>query len=81
MAICVRLKSLTLLRKWVMTMLVKQVFPLLFPISKFPPEKAEILAATEKEIDKTERMFRRGLMSEDERYRKVIELWARLLMM
>ena len=44
---------------------------------KIPPEKAEILAATEKEIDKTERMFRRGLMSEDERYRKVIELWGK----
>lgn len=44
---------------------------------KIPPEKAEILAATEKEIDKTERMFRRGLMSEDERYRKVIELWSK----
>ncbi len=44
---------------------------------KIPPEKAEILAATEKEIDKTERMFRRGLMSDDERYRKVIELWSK----
>ena len=30
-----------------------------------------------RDSDKTERMFRRGLMSEDERYRKVIELWSK----
>ena len=34
------------------------------------------MADAEKQIDKTERMFRRGLMSEDERYRKVIEIWS-----
>ncbi len=43
---------------------------------KIPKEKQEILADAEKQIDKTERMFRRGLMSEDERYRKVIEIWS-----
>ena len=42
---------------------------------KIPAEKQAILDATEKEVDKAERMFRRGLMSNDERYRKVIELW------
>src|SRR5581483_5723849 len=42
-----------------------------------PSEKAEILAQTEKEIDDVERMYRRGVMTEDERYRKVIELWTR----
>ena len=42
---------------------------------KIPAEKQAILDATEKEVDKAERMFRRGLMSDDERYRKVIELW------
>ncbi len=42
---------------------------------KIPGEKATILEATEKEVDKVERLFRRGLMSDDERYRKVIELW------
>ncbi len=42
---------------------------------KIPGEKAIILEATEKEVDKVERLFRRGLMSDDERYRKVIELW------
>ena len=43
---------------------------------KIPKEKQQILADAEKQIDKTERMFRRGLMSEDERYRKVIEIWS-----
>ena len=42
-----------------------------------PKEKAEILARTEKEVDEVERMYRRGVMTEDERYRKVIELWGR----
>ena len=42
---------------------------------KIPAEKQQILDATEKEVDKVERLFRRGLMSPDERYRKVIELW------
>ncbi len=43
---------------------------------QIPAEKAEILEATEKEVDKVERLFRRGLMSEDERYRKVVALWT-----
>jgi DNA-directed RNA polymerase subunit beta' len=42
-----------------------------------PEQKAAILAQTEKEIDDVERMYRRGVMTEDERYRKVIELWTR----
>jgi DNA-directed RNA polymerase subunit beta' len=42
-----------------------------------PVSKAEILARTEKEVDEVERMYRRGVMTEDERYRKVIELWTR----
>ena len=32
-------------------------------------------AATEKEVADVERMYRRGVMTDDERYRKVIELW------
>ena len=44
---------------------------------KIPAEKAEILEATEREVDKTERLFRRGLMSDEERYRKVISLWEK----
>ncbi len=42
---------------------------------KIPAEKHDILEATEREVDKAEKMFRRGLMNEDERYNKVIKLW------
>lgn len=42
---------------------------------RIPAEKGQILEATEKEVDKIERLFRRGLMSPDERHRKVIDLW------
>ena len=42
---------------------------------QIPAEKEVILEATEHEVDKVERLFRRGLMSDDERYRKVIDLW------
>lgn len=40
-----------------------------------PERKGEILAAADLEVEKTERQFRRGLLSEEERYRKVIKLW------
>ncbi|MBQ4154318.1 MAG: DNA-directed RNA polymerase subunit beta' [Clostridia bacterium] len=40
-----------------------------------PPAKAEILAAAEKKIDKCTELFKRGLLSDDERSRKVIEIW------
>lgn len=43
---------------------------------KIPERKKEILDAAEVEVNKTENAFRRGLMSEDERYRKVIKLWS-----
>ena len=42
---------------------------------KIPAEKQAILDATEKEVDKAERMFRRGLMSDEERHKKVCSLW------
>jgi DNA-directed RNA polymerase subunit beta' len=42
---------------------------------KIPKEKASILAAAEKQVDKVETIFNRGLMSDDERYRKVIAIW------
>ncbi len=44
---------------------------------KIPPEKAIILADAEKLVDKTERMFKRGLMSGEERHRKVIDIWTK----
>ena len=42
---------------------------------KIPKEKAEILAAAEKQVGKVEHLFSRGMMTEDERYRKVIDIW------
>ncbi len=42
-----------------------------------PPSKAEILERTQREVNEVERMYRRGVMTEDERYRKVVELWTR----
>ncbi len=41
-----------------------------------PPEKKEILAATEKVVNRVERDYNRGLITEDERYKKVIKLWS-----
>ncbi|MBQ6579320.1 MAG: DNA-directed RNA polymerase subunit beta', partial [Oscillospiraceae bacterium] len=40
-----------------------------------PPQKAEILANAEKKIDTITKQYRRGLMSDEERYKKVIETW------
>jgi DNA-directed RNA polymerase subunit beta' len=43
---------------------------------KVPERKKEILDEAENEVDRTEQAFRRGLLSEEERYRKVIKLWG-----
>ena len=40
-----------------------------------PPAKKEILGNAEKEIDVITRNYRRGLISDDERSRQVIEIW------
>ncbi len=40
-----------------------------------PPEKKEILADAESRIDSITRNYRRGLISDDERSRHVIEIW------
>ena len=42
-----------------------------------PEKKGEILAVSEKEVEKTEQQFRRGLITEEERYDRVIKLWTR----
>lgn len=41
-----------------------------------PEKKGEILAAAEKEVEKIEQQFRRGLVTEEERYGRVIKLWT-----
>ena len=40
-----------------------------------PPEKKDLITEAENKVDNITRMFNRGLMSDDERYRKVIETW------
>jgi DNA-directed RNA polymerase subunit beta' len=42
-----------------------------------PESKWETIHSTEKEVADVERMYRRGVMTDDERYRKVIELWQK----
>ena len=40
-----------------------------------PPKKKDIIAATKKKVDRVEKQFRQGLLSEEERYQKVVALW------
>ena len=42
-----------------------------------PEIKASILARTTKEVEQAERQYRRGLITEDEQYNRVVELWTR----
>jgi DNA-directed RNA polymerase subunit beta' len=42
-----------------------------------PQAKYELLRATDETIDKIEKMYRRGFISEDERYERVIEKWTK----
>ncbi len=42
---------------------------------KVPKEKKEILAAAEKEIEKVRKQYRRGLITEEERYKAVVTIW------
>ena len=42
-----------------------------------PPQKKELIAAAESEIDRVTTSFRRGLISDDERYRNVLKIWDR----
>ena len=44
---------------------------------KIPEAKKEILADTEKLVDRIDKQYRRGLITEDERYKKTIDLWTK----
>lgn len=44
---------------------------------KIPDEKKGILAQTETHVDTIDKQYRRGLITEDERYKKTIELWTK----
>ncbi|MDD6489855.1 MAG: DNA-directed RNA polymerase subunit beta' [Clostridia bacterium] len=43
--------------------------------AEIPPQKKEIIARAENEVDKVSKMYRRGFMSNQERYEKVIKIW------
>ncbi len=42
---------------------------------KVPDRKAELLGGAEERVDKFEKSYRRGLISDEERYERVIEIW------
>jgi len=42
-----------------------------------PESKKEILANAEKEVEKVLRQYRRGLITEEERYNRVISIWSK----
>ena len=43
---------------------------------RVPEMKAEVIERTSDEVEKAERQYRRGLITEDEKYNKVVELWT-----
>ncbi|WP_425059804.1 DNA-directed RNA polymerase subunit beta' [Sporomusa carbonis] len=44
---------------------------------KIPAEKKDILAAAEAKVDTIDKQYRRGLITDDERYKKTIDLWTK----
>jgi DNA-directed RNA polymerase subunit beta' len=42
-----------------------------------PPQKQAVLDETTAKVEETERQYRRGLITEEEQYNKVVELWTR----
>ena len=44
---------------------------------KIPPEKPEVLERAEGEVARIERDYRRGLITDEERYNEVVEVWTR----
>ena len=44
---------------------------------KVPEVKTGLLDTAEQEVEKVSRMYRRGLITEEERYRKTIQLWTK----
>src|SRR5207247_579837 len=44
---------------------------------KSPPEKPEVLERAEAEVVRIERDYRRGMVTDEERYNEVVEVWTR----
>ena len=51
-----------------LNILLKQVLQLVFLISLYLPDKGEILEEAQGKVDKVMKQFRRGLITEEERY-------------
>ena len=43
--------------------------------AEIPPQKKDIIAEAEREIDKVSKMYQRGFMSNQERYEQVLKIW------
>ena len=43
---------------------------------RVPESKAKILAATQQEVEKVEKQYQRGVITEGERYNQIIDLWT-----
>lgn len=43
---------------------------------RIPPQKKEILKRAEDEVELVEKQHRRGLLTEDERYQRICDIWA-----
>ena len=43
-----------------------------------PPSKPQILAAAEKEVKKIEQQYTSGLVTQGERYNKVVDIWSKV---
>ena len=48
---------------------------------KVPPQKKEIIAKAQADVDNILKQYGRGLITDDERYRELIKIWEKLLMM
>jgi len=44
---------------------------------EIPPQKKEVISEAEKEVAKVEQQYRMGLITERERYNKIIDIWTR----
>jgi len=43
---------------------------------KVPPKKDSIIKATQREVERVQRMYTRGVITEGERYNQIIDLWT-----
>ncbi len=42
-----------------------------------PPQKKEIIAVAETQVEAVAKLYKRGLLTDEERYKKVIEIWGK----